>query len=281
MIDLRDIGRSLLTLEVNTIISDGIVAEPMPTDGRALIRIAQIFKGFIDESVAELAAEDPAASIDLPRIRAADGGETAFADWDVASGGMRTFATLRAAAHACRRARGMVPHPHGMRAEHDAILARIGAAASDIQATLRRLHLADTPITAATVDLAEEEGIAWPAFDHETLLALRRIWEAGVDVVVMQTVVRLDGGVTTRILDGWDDARAQPLRDAHEQSVAIALDRWTLMVDIARAIAGFFLGKPPQADSVSGHAGGTLAKGRGRVAVAEPGPITRRGDAVD
>jgi hypothetical protein len=251
MVDLTGIGRVLLALEINTIVSDGISAEPLPGDGQALIRIAQLYKGFLGEVLIELATEDAAAAMDLPTIRLGDGTVSSFADWDVASGGMRTFAALQAAAHACRRARALVPHPNGMRAEHDAILARVAAACSDVQAMLRRLKLGDAAITTAAVDLAEDDGIDWPKFDHDMLLELRRIWETGVDVIVMQTVVRLDGGVTTRVLDGWDGNDAQPLRDSHQRSVAIALDRWTLLVDIARDVAGFFLGQRAQADSVS------------------------------
>lgn len=259
MVDVAGIGRALLALEINTIVSDGIAAERMPGDGRALFRIAQMYKAFLAEALDELGEEE--GSVALPIVRLGDGRVVAFADWDVASGGLATFEALGSAAHACRRARAAVPRPNGMRAEHDAILARVGASCTDVQAMLRRLKLAEVPITEATVDLAEDENVAWPAFDHDMLLELRRIWETGVDVIVMQTVVRLDGGVTTRILDGWDDEGTQPLRDAHQRSVAISLDRWNLMVAAARDIAGFFLGRDPQADSVSTGAAAALPGG--------------------
>lgn len=250
MAELTDFGRDLLTLEINTIVSDGITAERMPTDGQALIRIAQLYKSFLMEVLMEVANASGTVG-NLPTVRLGDGTVATFRDWNVASGGMRTFSALGDAARTCRHARANVQRPNAMRSEHDALLDRVVGACADIQALLRRLKLGSALITADTVELAEDEGIAWPSFDHDTLLQLRRIWETGVDVIVMQTVVRLDGGVVTRILDGWDVATAAPLQEVHYRAVDISLQRWSLLVQTARDLAGFFFSGAFGAGSVS------------------------------
>lgn len=267
------IARGLLTLEIDTIVSDGITAERMPTDGRALIRIAQLYKDFLARVMAEVA--EAGGSVDaLPTVRTRDDGVIAFADWTVVSGGLRTFGALRGAARACQSARAAVLRPNGMREEHDAILARVASGCADIEATLRRLGLGETPIDAAHVEVAEEEGRAWPEFDHDTLLVLRRIWETGVDVIVMQTAVHLDGSVITRVLDGWDGPAAAPLHDLHYRAVDISLGRWNLLVQTARDLAGFFFGGP-------GGGGPSLGSpsAAGLVPVASGGPGAAPGAA--
>ena len=267
MADLASIGRELLTLEINTIVSDGITAERMPTDGQALIRIAQLYKSFLSDVIAEVIDAQGMIGT-LPIVRLGDGTVAPFLDWDVASGGMRTFAALHAAARTCREARSTAPQPNTMHPEHDAVLARVAGACLDIQTLLRRMKLGSAVITTDTVELAEDEGITWPAFDHDTLLQLRRIWETGVDVVVMQTIVRLDGGVVTRVLDGWDVPTAAPLQEIHYRAVDISLQRWGLLVQTARDLAGFFLGGLLGAESV--QSGGTAAPAGQALASAAP-----------
>ena len=54
MTDFGDIAGKLLTLEIDTIVSDGIAAERMPSDGQALIRIAQLYKDFLGRAIDEV-----------------------------------------------------------------------------------------------------------------------------------------------------------------------------------------------------------------------------------
>lgn len=247
MTDFDDIAGKLLTLEIDTIVSDGIAAERMPADGQALIRIAQLYKGFLGRAIDEV--RDAGLDVPgLPGFVGEDGRTAAFDDWDVGTGGLRTFAALRIAARQCQRARAAVPRPNGMRAEHDPILARVAGSCGDVGAMLRRMGLKEVTIDEPSVEWAEEAGTAWPAFDHDTILALRRIWETGVDVIVMQTLVRLDGGVTTRVLDGWDGIGAAPVHDLHYRGVDIALARWGFLVQTAKDLAGFFFPGGPGRD---------------------------------
>lgn len=245
MADFGDIARKLLTLEIDTIVSDGISAERMPTDGQALIRIAQLYKDFLSRVIDEV--RDAGSDVPgLPGFVGEDGQTAPFDEWSVRTGGLRTFGTLRSAAQLCQGARAAVPRPHAMRGEHDPILARVAGSCGDIQALLRRMGLKEVTIDEPTVEWAEESGAAWPAFNSDTLLALRRIWETGVDVVVMQTMVRLDGGVTTRVLDGWDTPEAAPVHDLHYRGVDISLARWGFLVQTAKDLAGFFFGGDPE-----------------------------------
>lgn len=239
--DLPSLAQRLLTLGIDTIVSDSISVERMPLDGQALIRLAQRYKEFLCRVVDETRAAGSAVA-DLPTFQDEGGRRVEFDLWDVHTGGLRTYAALRQAAQVCQRARAAVPPPHGLRSEHEAILARVVGFSGEIATILRRMGLKDAGIDEAAVAWSEETGAAWPAFDRDALLALRRIWEIGVDVVVMQTLVRLDGGVTTRVLDGWDGAAAAPIRDLHYRAVDISLARWSVLVQTAKDLAGLFLG---------------------------------------
>lgn len=261
MPDLADVARRLLTLEVDTIVSDGIVADRMPSDGQALIRIAQLYKDFLARVVDEVEANGGAVE-GLPAFVGEDGRARAFMAWDVRTGGIRTFDALRAAARACQAARAAVPRPHAMRAEHDPILARVAGGCGDVRDILRRMGLDEATVDGARVAWAEEAGTDWPRFDGDALLTLRRLWETGVDVVVMQSIVRLDGSVVTRVLDGWDRPEAATLHGLHYCAVDIALARWGVLVGTARDLAAFFFGGgaagrgPPEPGAPGGHDAG-------------------------
>lgn len=259
MTDLDDIAERLLTLEIDTIVSDGIAAERMPSDGQALIRIAQLYKDFLGRAIDEV--RDVGSEVTgLPDFKGENGQTVAFPGWNVRTGGLRTFAALQLAARRCQTARAAMPRPNAMRAEHEPILARIAGSCGDVQAMLRRMGLKEVTIDEPSVAWAEESGTGWPAFDRDTTLALRRIWETGVDVIVMQTMVRLDGGVTTRVLDGWDGPGSAPVHDLHYRGVDIALARWGFLVQTAKDLAGFFFpGEPDRGRNAAAALPGSLS----------------------
>lgn len=257
--DLGGLAGRLLSLEIDTMVSDGIAAERMPADGQALIRIACLYKDFLSRAIEEV--RDAGVAVPgLPPFVGQDGKPTPFDRWDVDTGGLRTFTALLGATRACQAARETVPPPNALKTEHEAILARVGGACGDIRAMLLEMGLKDAAIDGQGVDWAEESGRDWPAFDRDALIALRRIWETGVDVIVMQTIVRLDGSVTTRVLDGWDTPAAAPVCDIHYRAVDIALARWSFLVQTAQQVAGFFFHGDPDGPPLAAPAGGAVGR---------------------
>ena len=63
----------------------------------------------------------------------------------------------------------------------------------------------------------------------DELITLRKAWEIGVETVVMQTVVQLDGDIVTRIQTGRETAANKSIHDLHRQSVESALAHWQFL----------------------------------------------------
>jgi hypothetical protein len=66
------------------------------------------------------------------------------------------------------------------------------------------------------------------ALDRRDRIALRKIWDMGLEVVVVQTLVHLDGDVVTRVHpDFVHDAH---LLQQHDQNVKLATGFWQQLV---------------------------------------------------
>ncbi len=63
----------------------------------------------------------------------------------------------------------------------------------------------------------------------DEMITLRKVWEIGVETVVMQTVVQLDGDIVTRIQTGRETAANKSIHDLHRQSVESALAHWQFL----------------------------------------------------
>ncbi|MFF5295908.1 hypothetical protein [Paractinoplanes globisporus] len=65
-------------------------------------------------------------------------------------------------------------------------------------------------------------------YTAEDIVLVRKIWEIGVGVIVMQTVIQLDGDVVTRVCPGgaaWE----LPLHELHRASVRAAVGYWNVL----------------------------------------------------
>ena len=71
----------------------------------------------------------------------------------------------------------------------------------------------------------------------EKILRIRKIWEIGVEEVLAQTCIQIDGDVVTRLGIELQQASYAGFResiiDAHRRSVDVSLKHWRGMVDIA------------------------------------------------
>jgi len=65
--------------------------------------------------------------------------------------------------------------------------------------------------------------------EPDEVVVLRKIWEIGTDVVLMETVIQLDGDVISRVRQGHDsDPNLQGL---HRSLLETALNNWHFLVD--------------------------------------------------
>lgn len=76
----------------------------------------------------------------------------------------------------------------------------------------------------------------------EQLVTLRKIWEVGVETVVMQTVIQLDGDIITRMQEGRT-ASNKAIQDLHQESVGNAIRHWQFLGQTLAQFLGSVLNK--------------------------------------
>jgi hypothetical protein len=76
----------------------------------------------------------------------------------------------------------------------------------------------------------------------DDLTLVRKTWEVGVDHVLMQTCVQIDGDVVTRIsqelLRDGANSKRELVMEAHKRSVEIGLSHWRALVQVAVELVG-------------------------------------------
>ena len=71
---------------------------------------------------------------------------------------------------------------------------------------------------------------------------LRKIWEVGVETVVMQSMAQLDGDIITRIQKGRESPSDHAIHELHRQSLESALKHWKFLGETAALfLRSFFL----------------------------------------
>lgn len=109
---------------------------------------------------------------------------------------------------------------HAELAARGVLFKRIYRNCDQLKAILRDLPHEDEARTRVSKDLA---------LGSDQLLTLRKIWEVGIETVVMQTVVQLDGDIITRIQEGHTTAASKPIHDLHRDAVESAIRNWQFL----------------------------------------------------
>ncbi|WP_029010173.1 hypothetical protein [Azospirillum halopraeferens] len=244
---IRDLKRNLLTLEVNTILKDNMTAEPMPSVPHALLDVAgeytQALEGMgVNVDRFFTAAAGDARTVDVsPWLTAAD----RCVDPDALTVSRDTFDRLRRAAKAAMVAGGRRLPP--LDSSSLVMASRICNNCDAIKAVFDRtpaLAGTGTPLNRAAL-VGETDGGARFAADlpGADYLTVRKIWEVGVEDVVMQTVIQLDGDVVTRIREAHlRDPGAPTLMALHELGIKVSVGTWRHLLDIVQEVAEGALG---------------------------------------
>jgi hypothetical protein len=86
-------------------------------------------------------------------------------------------------------------------------------------------------------------------FSSDDLLAVRKIWEVGTEVIVMQTVVQLDGDIVTRIDRAHVGSSNAPVQQLHKTALETAMGHWQFLFETLATLAKdtftSFLGQSP------------------------------------
>ena len=265
--ELGAIGRDLLTLEINTILKESMTAEPTPPWPHAVLSLLREYAGFLADQgwpVMLYIGYDSATWATLPEREAQAQPSTALEapptalDRGALRLDLRSVDRLRWAARGCSLALQLVPN----RTRQAVIADRIVGNCDELKGILRRagqtLPIADFdwppaltsteealkkgsapvgPDRAELITLLGDTGRAkriLMALDVRDTAMLRKMWEIGIEEVVAQSVVQLDGDVVTRFRRGLDGPNAgAPVMEAHRMGVEVALSSWRHLVDTA------------------------------------------------
>jgi hypothetical protein len=234
---LENLLNDLFSLEVNTILKQGMMATKMPNAAHALIDIARDY-------AYELNRLDPAKWQELPNTVEhvpPPPGPQSGPPLDDALG--ETFHQLRT--RAARAARALQGLPRDEEAAEKALpTAKLTDAENANLLLLCRIRDTSDQLKGLVPEgrsfnrqNADDEVIP---LDDRQRLVLRKAWEIGTEQVVMQTVVYLDGDVITRIRPDIAEGNRRDLLDVHQKGVDTSMAFWRHLVDVVRSIVGAF-----------------------------------------
>ena len=244
---LKQTARDLTTLEINTIVKHSMTARKMPPPGHAILDIAATYADKFQVSL-EIPLATPFTDQDL------QGGEiTHVEQWKqewVERGTLKcddnTFRSLRGAAYRilqdCRE----------LEERDRVIIERIRRNADQLRALLRnlekrlrlRLNSNDSFLGCNRRQLLERETNLGrhpqPHLHPDEMTLVRKIWDIGVEEVVMQSTVSLSGDVINRIQSGLEPQEAAALLEFHREGIVSGTRMWKLIAETLVSMTGGF-----------------------------------------
>jgi hypothetical protein len=203
---IESILQDLFSLEVNTILKDGMTATKAPPPAAALRAIANRYTEKLSLlSVPRSEGVPPQVTRHTFELLSKDAGEEAEKL-------KKLGATLTAED-----------------GERLVMLSRI----RDTSTRLRLLVPTGTTITAENEDTTSLDDL-----NDQQRLRIRKAWEVGTEQVVMQTVVYLDGDVITRIHPSFADKPSW--LGIHQRSVNVSVSFWKGLVDLLQGLLTVF-----------------------------------------
>jgi hypothetical protein len=249
---VRELARDLVTLEVNTIIKSNMTAERMPSVPNALLEIVRdyvkVFR-MLRVNVTRVFEHVPSEATswrDVPveLVPVDTDGVRFFELPDLIAFGP-LFEKLRWAAKNTRYA--FIEGNFPISEENLYLLERLETNADTLRTLLDRYEgLRDSEFASGLIRADKAEYL--PPFDSMTArdnLIVRKIWEIGVDQVVAQTSIQLDGDVVTRIAKSLttDRERADQVLMVHQQGIQTSVGNWRAIIDAAVSVVGGLTGQ--------------------------------------
>ncbi len=235
--DLTGTARSLLNIEVNTIVRDNMTAEPMPALPHALLDIAGGYANALCALGVDLPAYFAAPPADPSTIAHAwrDNPGTVS---DLLTVSPDTFDRLRWAAKNASQASG--PQAVRITPAKRALLDRIVNNSDAIKEIFKRFDAGMNQFIGKTraqlVGMPIQPGSYVVQVDD--LIQLQKIWDIGMEEIVAQTVVHVTGDITMRVQDPLGRPGSETLFAIHRQSVDVSVACWHYLLDVVREIAG-------------------------------------------
>jgi hypothetical protein len=233
---LEHLLSDLFSLEVNTIIKQGMTATKMPNLAHALIDVARDYGLALNRMGAEpadLPSDASLATFQALRHRA--------------SSHARKLEGLPDDAREAQRARTSTKELTDEEGSKLLLLCRIRDTSDQMQALFldtKGEPRKDRRGMAVAFDRGAANAFADGDFAllDKHLLALRKAWELGTEEVVMQTVVYLDGDVITRVRADFASAENRPMLEVHQGAVNTSITFWRGLIDVVRSLFGTMVG---------------------------------------
>ena len=224
---IKDFLLDLTSLEVNTLVTENITGESMGDPRQAIEAIRALYAEKL-EAVAAIHAEDSTPSSgpaspprEVSAARAAPG--TVAPD---SIQGLEQRADELKQQYETRlskedqnnltRIRDRCRELTGLMTKLD------GGAELTVSASSQSQRASDKSASAKTAELSPEDTVA-----------LRKIWELGMEPIAAQTVIQLSGDVITRLHPKFASGQHPMLLELHRAGTATASEMWSSLVDTA------------------------------------------------
>jgi hypothetical protein len=239
-----DIGRDLLSLEVNTIEKPNLTARKMPVLPHALLDIAEVYRDWLAE---RLDLSDYWSLTALPRQEWSPAPQHSDRpeSWRALelTTGWETFDKLRWAA-----ARALWADPKVLKLERPdmVIMSRIRRNCDLLKKMIEDLS-EEAPYRDLLRDRTRQDLLDRAMrrklsgrLPMDDAIMLRKVWDMGVESVCVQTVIQIDGDVITRVQEDLDARKRTLIMEIHAGSIEVSLKYWETLVRIVERIAGSF-----------------------------------------
>ena len=238
-----DIAADLFNIEVNTILRDNITAQKMPNARHALIDIGKMYKKALAQMEAAYgkSADGVARSGVIRTTKSAP--EMLMHSVGDCYGSFNGFSGLRE--WASRLLNDVRTGKIQLTPNQTAVLPRIKDNSDLLKGMFINIVRAnpnspDWALLTNNYSRTELNGMTViPALplNEPQLVLIRKIWELGTEIIVMQTIVQVDGDVITRLNPSYlDSAQYEKIRDYHNKGIEIALEHWAGLVTVAKEL---------------------------------------------
>lgn len=244
---LKQTARDLTTLEINTIVKHSMTARKMPPPGHAVLDIATTYADKLQVSL-QIPLATPFEDQD-PN----ENGVVHVQQWKkelVERGNLKcddkTFRCLRRAAYR------ILEDCRDLEKRDRVIVDRIRRNADQLRALLRNLEKR-LPLRFRSNDnfmgcnrrqlLDRETQLGRhpkPHLHPDEMALVRKIWDIGVEEVVMQSTVSLSGDVINRIQSGLEPEEMATLLEFHREGIVSGTRMWKLISETLVSMTGGF-----------------------------------------
>ncbi len=207
----ESIARDLCTLQINTILKSHITGSSMPAVRFALCDIASRY----GEKLMELGADPDTVK---------PGGKT--------QGGFSRFDLFQKQAKGLSKALRKTQNPEENTAKINT-LQRIQNNSNQLKALLKGETTEQrNEFTRVEIRSHFDNGLKDLEFERKDHLTVRKLWELGLETIAIQTVIELDGDVTTRIQPQYSTDDNITLHKLHHSSVDLSYNYWLSLIKL-------------------------------------------------